>query len=67
MAEHDADPTVPIVCSQCDTRTELPIPEVADTIEQHNERLHDGEDVAQVDPEIAEEITDLVAEDLGLL
>jgi len=67
MAENDADPTVPIVCSECGTTTELPISEVADTLEQHNERLHDGAEIAQVDPEIAEEITDLVAEDLGLL
>lgn len=67
MADNDADPTVPIVCSECETTTELPISEVADTLEQHNERLHDGEEVAQVDPEIAEKITDLVAEDLGLL
>jgi hypothetical protein len=67
MAENDTDPTVPIVCSECGTTTSLPISEVADTIEQHNERLHDGEEVAQVDPDIAEEITDLVAEDLGLL
>jgi hypothetical protein len=67
MAENDADPTVPIVCSECGTNTDLPISEVADTIEQHNERLHDGEEIAQVDPDIAEQITDLVAEDLGLL
>lgn len=67
MAENDAEPTVPILCSECETTTELPISEVPETLEQHNERLHDGEEVAEVDPEIAEEIADLVAEDLGLL
>jgi hypothetical protein len=63
----DADPTVPIVCTACDTRTDVPLEEAAETIERHNEQLHDGEAVAEVDPALVEELTDLVAEDLGLL
>jgi len=65
--ESSDDPTVPVVCSECGTDTDVPLGDVADAVERHNERLHDGEDVAQVDPAIAEAITDLVAEDLGLL
>jgi hypothetical protein len=40
---------------------------VAESIERHNDQLHDGEDIAQVDPELAEQLQDLVAKDLGLL
>lgn len=61
------EPTVPIVCPECDTSSRIPLSEVGDTVEQHNERLHDGEEVASVDPAIAEHLTDMVAEDLGLL
>jgi hypothetical protein len=67
MPENDADPTVPIVCPECDTTTRIPLSEVADTLEGHNERLHDGDEVAQVDPDLAEQLADVVAEDLGLL
>jgi hypothetical protein len=61
------EPTVPIRCPECDTTTRTPISEVADSVERHNEQMHDGEDIARVDPEIAEELQDIVAEDLGLL
>ncbi|PSP27457.1 hypothetical protein BRC65_05700 [Halobacteriales archaeon QH_2_65_14] len=67
MPESDADPEVPIVCPECETTTRIPIEDVADSLERHNEGMHDGEEVAQVDPDIAEELADLVAEDLGLL
>lgn len=61
------EPTVPIRCPECDTTTRMPISEVADSVERHNEQMHDGEDIAQVDPEVAEELQDIVAEDLGLV
>jgi RNase P subunit RPR2 len=67
MPENDADPTVPIVCPECDTETRIPISKVADSLDQHNERLHDGEEIARVDPAIAEQLANVVAEDLGLL
>lgn len=67
MPDNDADPTVPIVCPECETTTRIPFSEVADSLDQHNERLHDGEEVAQVDPDLAEELADVVAEDLDLL
>lgn len=61
------EPEVPIVCPECDTTTRIPISKVADSVERHNDQMHDGEDIARVDPAIAEELQDIVAEDLGLL
>lgn len=63
----DTEPDVPIHCSACETTTRVPLSEVAETIDRHNERLHDGEEIAQVDPELADRLADLVAEDLDLL
>lgn len=63
----DSVPTVPVVCSACETETEIALDEVAETIERHNEQLHDGEPVAEVDPAVADHVADLVAEELGLL
>ncbi|MFW6017482.1 MAG: hypothetical protein ACOCPX_01530 [Halapricum sp.] len=65
MAEDD--PTVPILCEECGTETRVPLDDLADTLERHNQNRHDGEQIAQVDPEIADRIADLVADDLGLL
>lgn len=67
MTDEDEDPTVPVVCEDCGTRTEVPLAEAGETIQRHNEQLHDGEECAVVDPAIAERIQDLVAEDMGLL
>jgi len=61
------DPDVPIVCPECDTETEVPLSAVGDMLDRHNENQHDGEECAQVDPALAEELQDLVAEDMGLL
>lgn len=61
------EPLVPIVCPECDTETEVSLDSVEDAVESHNDRLHDGEDAARVDPELREQLADVVAEDLGLL
>lgn len=61
------DPTVPVLCTECETTTEVPLSEVAESIERHNEQMHDGEEIAEVDPDLAEQLADIVAEDLGLL
>ena len=61
------DPRVPIVCPACETTSRIPLADVADAIDRHNEQLHDGEDIAAVDPDIADQIADLAASDLGLL
>ncbi|ADD06936.1 uncharacterized protein Nmag_3386 [Natrialba magadii ATCC 43099] len=68
MTTDDTDgPQVPIVCSACETTSRVPLSSVADAVERHNDQLHDGEDIAQVDPDIADQIADLVATELGLL
>jgi hypothetical protein len=67
---HDSDenaPTVPIVCPDCETTSRVPLSDVADAIERHNEALHDGDDIAEVDPDVADRVADLVAAELGLL
>jgi hypothetical protein len=63
----DDDPTVPIVCPDCDTTTRVPLPNVADAVARHNENVHGGEEVAAVDPAVTDRLADLVAEDMGLL
>lgn len=63
----DDEPDVPIVCPECDTETRIALSDVADSLERHNDRLHDGEEVAVVDPDIAEQIANIVAEDLDLV
>lgn len=67
MAEPDSEPTVPIVCEDCGTETRIPLSEVAGTLDQHNDQRHGGEEVAQVDPALADELANLVAEDMDLL
>lgn len=66
---NDSDPDapqVPIRCPECETSTRVPLSSVADAVASHNDRLHDGADVAAVDPDVAERIADLAAADLGL-
>jgi len=63
----DDGPKVPIHCPECETTTRIPLSELETQIERHNETVHDGEDVARVDPAVAEQIQNLVVEDLGLL
>ncbi|ELY67557.1 hypothetical protein [Natrinema versiforme] len=66
--ESDDDvPRVPVVCPACETTSRVPLSDLADAIERHNDQLHDGDDVAEVDPDIADRIADLAATDLGLL
>jgi hypothetical protein len=61
------DPEVPIVCPDCETTSRVPLSSLATQLERHNERLHDGDDVAEVDPAVAESLADVVAEDLELV
>ncbi|WP_246985575.1 hypothetical protein [Halorientalis marina] len=67
MTEADDDPAVPVHCPECETTTRVPISDLATAIERHNENLHDGEECARVDPDVADELADIVAEELGLL
>ncbi|MFB6126858.1 MAG: hypothetical protein ABEJ79_06160 [Halolamina sp.] len=66
-ADSDDDPAVPIVCPECETETAVPLAEVADAVDRHNDRLHGGDEVAAVDPVVRERLADLVAEDMDLL
>jgi len=61
------EPDVPILCPECGTTTRIPLSKVANSVDRHNEQMHDGEEVAQVDPDIAQELQNIVAEDLDLL
>ncbi|WP_049981938.1 hypothetical protein [Halolamina rubra] len=63
----DDGPEVPIHCPECETTTRVPLDDLAERIDQHNESVHDGEELARVDPELAAAFQDLVVEDLGLL
>jgi len=63
----DDEPAVPIRCEACETTSRVPVSEVGDAVDAHNDRLHDGAAVAEVDPAVTEQLADLVAEDLGLL
>lgn len=67
MASDSDDPDVPIVCEECGTETAVPLSEVAEMLETHNENQHDGEQCAGVDPALADHLQDLVAQDMGLL
>lgn len=58
------DVTVPVVCSACETTTRVPLEDLETTIADHNDRLHDGESIAEVDPSITDALADLVAEDI---
>jgi len=66
MAREDT-PEVPVVCPECDTETRIALSDVADSVERHNEHFHDGEEIARVDPDLVDQLADIVAEDLGLL
>ncbi|WP_276272064.1 hypothetical protein [Haloarcula litorea] len=67
MTTDDDQPAIPVVCSDCGTRTQVPFEDVEGAVERHNEQLHDGESVAQVDPEVLDELVDRLGRDLGLL
>ncbi|GAB3664828.1 hypothetical protein [Halopiger thermotolerans] len=66
-AEPDDDPRVPVVCPECETTSRVPLADLAETIDRHNDQLHDGEAIAEVDPDVADHIADLIATELGLL
>jgi len=65
-SDESDDPTVPIVCEACDTTSRVPLSELRESLDSHNERRHDGEEIAQVDPVLADALADAVADDLGL-
>ena len=62
----EEDPTVPIECEACGTSSRVPLSDLAEALERHNEQRHGGAERARVDPALADELADLVAEDMGL-
>ena len=67
MSDDSEPPEIPIVCPECGTRSRIPFPDVEDAVAGHNERLHDGDAVASVDPDVFDHLADHVASDLGLI
>lgn len=67
MPSEDEVPDIPLVCPECGTETRAPITEASARVDRHNESVHDGEDVAGIDPDVADHLLDLIAEDMGLL
>jgi hypothetical protein len=65
-SDPDSEPTVPIVCSACGTTSRVPLANVAAAVERHNEQRHDGESIAEVDPDLKAALADMVVEDMGL-
>jgi hypothetical protein len=57
---------VPIVCEECGTEARVPLEELAHRLTKHNEAQHDGEKYAQVDPDVADQLANLIAKDMGL-
>lgn len=67
MAPTEDLPEITITCPVCGTETAVPFAEVEETIESHNERRHDGDAVAGIDPAVKSRLQDLLAEEMGLL
>jgi hypothetical protein len=67
MTDADDEPAVPVHCPACETTTRIKLSGLAAAIDRHNENLHDGDEQARVDPDVADELADIVAEELGLL
>lgn len=68
MSESDEGlPEITIVCPACDTETAVPFEHVEATIDRHNDRQHEGEPVAEIDPAVRSRLQDLLAEEMGLL
>lgn len=62
----DEEPSFPVVCPECETETRVGLSDLEESIDRHNDQLHDGAEVAQIDPAVADEMLDLAAEDMGL-
>lgn len=62
----DEEPSFPVICAECETETRVGLSDLEAAIDRHNDQLHDGEEVAQIDPAVADEMLDLAAEDMGL-
>ncbi|MDS0258662.1 hypothetical protein NDI56_04450 [Haloarcula sp. S1CR25-12] len=66
MTADEERPEIPVVCTACETRTQVPFDDVEAAVSRHNEQLHDGEAVAEVDPDVLDALTDRIGQDMGL-
>jgi len=66
MTADEEMPEIPVVCTACETRTAVSFENVEAAVQRHNEQLHDGESVAEVDPEVLDALTDQLGRDMGL-
>jgi hypothetical protein len=66
MTTEEDMPEIPVICPTCDTRSYVPFEEVSDAVQRHNDQLHDGESIAEVDPEVLDALTTKFGEDMGL-
>lgn len=60
-------PQVTIECPECGTESKVALSDAADRLDSHNERVHDGEAVARLDPVVADRLADILAEEMGIL
>jgi hypothetical protein len=68
MANEDDDiPRIRLLCPVCGTDARVPVTDVKERVDRHNESVHDGESVAGIDPAVADHLLDLIAEDMGIL
>jgi len=66
MPTDEEMPAIPVVCTACGTRTQVSFDDVEAAVTRHNEQLHDGESVAEVDPDVLDALTDQLGRDMGL-
>ncbi|WP_259518526.1 hypothetical protein [Halanaeroarchaeum sp. HSR-CO] len=62
----DPSPSVTIECPECGTTSKVPLSDAAERLDTHNERVHDGADVARLDPVVADRLADILAEEMGI-
>jgi len=66
MTTNEEMPEIPVVCPACETRTQVPFEDVEAAVARHNEQLHGGDAVAEVDPDVLDALTDQLGREMGL-
>lgn len=60
----DKEPDIVISCPDCGTRTTVPLTDVTDAVDEHNESRHDGDDVAGIDEDFLDGVLDEVRDQI---
>jgi len=66
MTAKEELPEIPVVCTACSTRSHVPFEDVSAAVERHNQQLHGGDSIAEVDPDVLDALTDRLGKDMGL-